>query len=95
MSLPYLERAVNMYPSSAVITSHLGDAYWFAHRKNEAIFQWKHALNLKDENNEINIDELNEKIENGLKKEPSLTYDKEEIEKTIQKIKKTEQFHNI
>jgi tetratricopeptide (TPR) repeat protein len=95
MSLPFLERAVEMYPSSAVISSHLGDAYWYAHRKNEAIFQWKHALKLKDENNELNIDETKEKIENGLKNEPNLTYDKEKIEETIKKIKKLKPFKSL
>lgn len=95
MALPYLERAVEMFPSSAVITSHLGDAYWFAHRKNEAVFQWQHALKLKDDSNELNIDETKEKIENGLKEEPNLTYDKEEIEKIIKKIKKTKPFKSL
>ncbi len=95
MALPYLERAAEMFPSSAVITSHLGDAYWFAHRKNEAVFQWNHALKLKDENNELNIEEIKEKIENGLKKEPSLTYNKENIEKTIKKIKKLKPFRSL
>jgi hypothetical protein len=95
MALPYLERAVEMYPSSAIITSHLGDAYWFAHRKNEAVFQWKHALNLKDESNELNVDETKEKIENGLLEEPKLTYDKQDIEETIKKIKKMKPFKSL
>ncbi len=95
MALPYLERAAEMYPSSAVITSHLGDAYWFAHRKNEAVFQWKHALNLKDESKELNIDEVKQKIENGLLEEPKLTYDKQDIEETIKKIKKLKPFKSL
>ena len=95
MSLPYLERAVELYPSSAVITSHLGDAYWFAHRKNEAVFQWKHALNLKDESKELNTDEVKQKIENGLLEEPKLTYDKQDIEETIKKIKKLKPFKSL
>lgn len=95
MALPYLERAAEMYPSSAIITSHLGDAYWFAHRKNEAVFQWKHALKLKDENKELNIDETKEKIENGLKNEPNVSYDKKDIEETIKKIKKMKPFKSL
>ena len=95
MSLPYLERAAEMYPSSAIISSHLGDAYWHAHRKNEAVFQWKHSLRLKDENKELNVDETNDKIENGLKSEPNLTYDKENIEETIKKIKKMTPFKSL
>lgn len=87
MSLPYLERAAELYPSSAVISSHLGDAYWFAHRKNEAKFQWQHALRLKDDSGELDIDITKDKIQQGLKTEPSLTYSKEKIEETIKKIK--------
>jgi tetratricopeptide (TPR) repeat protein len=88
MSLPYLERAAELYPSSAVISSHLGDAYWFAHRKNEAKFQWQHALKLQDESGELDIAHTKNKIKNGLKQEPELTYSKEIIEETIKKIKK-------
>jgi hypothetical protein len=93
MSLPYLERATEMFPSSAVITSHLGDAYWFAHRKNEAVFQWKHALKLKDDSNELKKEDILNKIENGIKEEPSLTFDKEQIEEKAENIAKlVEQF---
>ena len=88
MALPYLERAAELYPSSAVISSHLGDAYWFAHRKNEAKFQWQHALKLKDDSGELDIDTTKTKIAKGLKNEPSLTYNKEKIEETIKKIKR-------
>lgn len=88
MSLPYLEKAAELYPSSAVISSHLGDAYWFAHRKNEARFQWRHALKLKDDSGELNIAETKDKIANGIKTEPSLTYDKDKIEAIIKKIAK-------
>ncbi len=95
MSIPYLEKAAEMYPSSAIISSHLGDAYWFAHRKNEAKFQWQHALKLKDDSGELNIDDTKDKIENGLKLEPSLTYNKEKIEEAIKKIKKQEKSRRL
>ena len=88
MSLPYLERAVELYPSSAIISSHLGDAYWFAHRKNEARFQWQHALDMKDDSGELDIDATKDKIAHGIKDEPNLTYDKERIEAAIKKIRK-------
>ena len=88
MSLPYLEKAVELYPSSAIISSHLGDAYWFAHRKNEARFQWRHALQMKDDSGELDIDATKEKIINGIKSEPKLDYDKEQAEQTIKKIRK-------
>ena len=88
MALPYLERAAELYPSSAVISSHLGDAYWFAHRRNEARFQWQHALKLKDDSGELDIDATKDKIKNGIKTEPKLTYDKEKVEAAIKKIAK-------
>ena len=88
MSLPYLERAVELYPSSAIISSHLGDAYWFARRKNEARFQWQHALDMKDDSGELDIDATKDKIAHGIKDEPNLTYDKERIEAAIKKIRK-------
>ena len=95
MALPYLERAAEMYPSSAIITSHLGDAYWFAHRKNEAVFQWKHALKLKDDSNELNPKIIKQKIDEGILLEPNLSYDKQEIEETIKKIKKLKPFRSL
>ncbi len=88
MSLSYLERAAELYPSSAIISSHLGDAYWFAHRKNEAKFQWQHALSLKDDSGELDIHATKYKIKNGLSTAPNLSYDKEKIEETIKRIKK-------
>ena len=88
MALPYLERAAEFYPSSAVISSHLGDIYWVNGRKNEARFQWQHALRMKDESGELNIDEKKKKIANGITSEPQLTYDKEKIEAAIRKIRK-------
>ena len=87
MSLPYLEKAVELYPSSAIISSHLGDAYWFAHRKNEARFQWQHALQMKDDSGELDVDATKEKLSHGIKKEPNLSYDKEKIEQAIKKIR--------
>lgn len=88
MAIPYLERAAELYPSSAVISSHLGDAYWFAHRKNEARFQWKHALSLKDDSGELDIKKTKAKVKNGIAEEPALTYDKEQAEKDLKTIKK-------
>ncbi len=88
MSLQYLEKAAELYPSSAVISSHLGDAYWFAHRKNEAKFQWRHALKQKDDTGELNIELTQDKIKNGLSKEPEVSYNKEKIEAKIKEIKK-------
>ncbi len=86
-ALPYLEKAAEMYPSSAVVTAHLGDAYWFAGRKNEARFQWQHALGLKDDSGEINIKQTKSKIKQGITEEPKIAYDKNKVEAIVGKIK--------
>lgn len=88
MALPYLEKAVEYYPSSAIISSHLGDAYWSAKRYNEAKFQWMHSLKLKDELGELNVKETKAKIENGLSDMPVLDFDQEKVDNILKKIKK-------
>ena len=85
MSLKYLEKAAESYPSSAVISAHLGDAYWLTGRKNEARFQWRHALRLKDDSGELDIEATRKKITDGIP-EPALSYDKDQIEALIKKI---------
>lgn len=87
MALPYLEKAAEMYPSSAIISSHLGDAYWFAKRKNEARFQWQHALTLKDDSGELNIKQTKKKIKEGITEEPKIDFNKDKVEAVIKKIK--------
>ena len=59
-----LERAVTLEPSEAVIVEHLGDAYWQVGRKREARFQWNRAM--KWPSDEVDIDAVREKLENGL-----------------------------
>jgi tetratricopeptide (TPR) repeat protein len=88
MAVPYLEKAVEYYPSSAIISSHLGDAYWSAKRYNEAKFQWMHSLKLKDELGELNVKETKAKIENGLSDMPVLDFDQEKVDNILKKIKK-------
>lgn len=88
MSVKYLEKAAEIEPSNAVISDHLGDAYWFGKRRNEARFQWKHALIMKDSNGELNRDEVQKKLQNGIPNEPHLPYDKELIEEQIKLISK-------
>jgi Flp pilus assembly protein TadD len=41
-----LEKAVLLEAGDAEINDHLGDAYWRAGRKTEAVFQWKRVLTL-------------------------------------------------
>jgi tetratricopeptide (TPR) repeat protein len=43
-ALPILELAISLLPYDSTINDHLGDLYWQLGRKNEAEFQWKHAL---------------------------------------------------
>ena len=88
MAVPYLEKAAETSPSNAIISDHLGDVYWFAGRKNEARFQWQHALVLKDDSGELNMEAVQNKLDEGLKKEPNLSYNKEDIEAQIKQIKK-------
>lgn len=87
LSLQYLEKAVEYYPSSAIISAHLGDAYWLTGRKNEARFQWQHALKLKDEGGELDIDTTRKKIADGITDEPKLSFDKDKIDLLIKKIR--------
>ena len=69
-AIEFLEQASNLNSGNAVISEHLGDAYWLGGRKNEAVFQWKHALVQKEDADLINKDALNEKISgNGVENE--------------------------
>lgn len=42
-AVPLLERAARAQPDNAVITEHLGDAYWQAGRRYEARYAWRAA----------------------------------------------------
>lgn len=59
-----LERAVELRPEDPVINDHLGDAYWRAGRHLEARFQWRHALALGAQPEEV--EKIREKLRNGL-----------------------------
>ena len=48
-----LERAVELEPEDSTINEHLGDAYAAAGRKLEAQYQWRLALNLKPEPDDV------------------------------------------
>ncbi|MBQ7285081.1 MAG: tetratricopeptide repeat protein, partial [Alphaproteobacteria bacterium] len=86
MAVPYLEKAAEYSPNNAVICDHLGDVYWFAQRKNEARFQWQHALILKDDTGELDADNVRKKLKEGLSEEPNLVYNKEIIEQQIRSL---------
>ena len=86
-AVTYLEKATEADPSNPVINDHLGDAYWQTGRKNEAGFQWNHALSLKDTTGEIDPQTIKNKIENGLQETKVLKSDKEKLTKIISEIK--------
>jgi tetratricopeptide (TPR) repeat protein len=48
-----LERAAELLPEDPTINGHLGDAYWAAHRRPEALYQWRRALNLNPEPDDV------------------------------------------
>jgi len=87
-AIVYMEKAAELEPANAVISNHLGDAYWFVGRKNEAGFQWNHVLSMKDDTKEVDYDEVKEKIKGKSPQNNVLTYDNSVIEKTISEISK-------
>jgi tetratricopeptide (TPR) repeat protein len=78
-AIEYLEQAADMNPGNAVISDHLGDAYWYIGRKNEAVFQWKHALVLKEDAEMINKDIIQAKIDNGAVQNAIITVKNEKL----------------
>ncbi len=48
-----LEHAVELQSEDATVNGHLGDAYWAAGRRLEAQFQWRRALNLKPDQDDV------------------------------------------
>jgi len=61
-----LERAAQLQTQDWAINDHLGDAYWTVGRKNEARFQWRHALSLLPDADKI--DGIKAKIKIGFNK---------------------------
>lgn len=81
-----LERASELEPANAVISDHLGDAYWLAGRHNEGRFQWKHALTMKDLNKELDKEAVKAKIQTGEVKNKPLPHDASIIKEKIELI---------
>ena len=46
LAVAFLEQATILEPMDAVITGHLGDAYWEVGRHREARFKWQYALSI-------------------------------------------------
>lgn len=65
-AVPILERAAQLETQDWAINDHLGDAYWTVGRKNEARFQWRHALSLSPDEDKIDL--IKSKIKDGYKK---------------------------
>lgn len=63
-----LEQAVALEPLEAVINDHLGEAYWQAGRRREALFQWQRVLEL--DSSEIDRQQVAAKIRDGLPRLP-------------------------
>ncbi|WP_135467587.1 tetratricopeptide repeat protein [Crenalkalicoccus roseus] len=63
-AIRWLEKAVELEPRSSVINDHLGDAYWAAGRHREARFQWRRALALDPEPEEV--PKIEAKLRDGL-----------------------------
>ena len=49
LAVAFLEQATILEPMDAVITGHLGDAYWEVGRHSEARFKWQYALSIATE----------------------------------------------
>lgn len=62
-AVPILERAAQLETQDWAINDHLGDAYWTIGRKNEARFQWRHALSLSPDEDKIDL--IKSKIKDG------------------------------
>ena len=82
----YLEQAADINPANAVICDHLGDAYWFVGRKNEAIYQWQHALVLKEDADDINKENIQNKIDSGVVENKVLSLSKPETQKKLEQL---------
>lgn len=85
-AIDYLEKAAEIEPANAVITDHLGDAYWFGGRKNEARFQWNHVLTMKDDSGEVNYDNVRKKIAAGIVKNEIPPYNETMVDEKIAAI---------
>lgn len=85
-AVTYLEKAAEIEPANALISDHLGDAYWMSGRKNEARFQWQHALTMKDRSNELDKEFVQEKLNHGNVENQPLQYNKDIIQEKIDAI---------
>ena len=85
-AIEFLEQASALNPGNAVISDHLGDAYWFGGRKNEAVFLWKHALVLKEDSDAVDKEKIKDKIENGAIQNEILQINDEKLLKALEAL---------
>lgn len=85
-AVEFLEQAAAINPGNAVINDHLGDAYWAAGRKNEAVFQWNHALDLKEDADSVNKSAIKEKIDLGPQANITYKVQNSELLKTLENM---------
>ena len=85
-AISYMEKAAEIEPANAVINNHLGDAYWFVGRKNEAKFQWNHVLTMTDDTKEVDFEEVKSKIDGNTNSIPK--FDAATINEYIKNINK-------
>jgi tetratricopeptide (TPR) repeat protein len=57
---PLLRKAVAQLPSNSVVQDHLGDLLWATGRKQEAVTQWRRALD--GDREEIDVKAIEKKI---------------------------------
>ena len=73
-AIKVLERAAEYLPGNAIVCDHLGDAYWLVGRKDEARFQWQHALTLKEDAEELNKEVIRQKITRGIQAPATINF---------------------
>ena len=69
-----------------MINDHLGDAYWLGGRKNEAVFQWKHALVLKEDSDSVNKQIIQQKINGNGVNNPLIELQNQNLEDALQNL---------
>ena len=69
-AIKWLETAIQLAPTDAIISDHLADAYWAVGRRLEARYKWQHALNLGLEDTErlATQKKLERAVSNGVDK---------------------------
>ena len=82
-----LEKAAEYLPANAVVCDHLGDVYWQKGRKEEAKFQWRHALTLTEDSELVDKDIIAKKIINGAQKPSAIIYNESLLIERVKALK--------